>query len=245
MNMSTLAFIAPLLLSLKMAVVACGTQEAANDAKEKAEKEAKEEEETSSSKEPEATARINSESSLDEDTPKEPSLEAPKGPKELTKEQSVRLMTRLSFDRLLAQDQVFKAESFQAYYIKGDEGTMSYPDTQYVPAGSKTITTLSCPLGFKQVGQIELSIGVSEGLFDKLSPDSQWVWTNWDAGTSQKYALVTSDFTDQWGYSFMSQMFYPKHKSRILGRLYCIMKVSDLPNIDDIPEGYKTLYSGS
>lgn len=167
-------------------------------------------------------------------------------PAQLTQDQMLRASIRLIFDANMDKGRMFHDEVYQAYFYKGDEGTMAYPDSTYVPVTSRNIAA-ACPLGFKQVGQIDLSIAISHGLFSALPPESQWVWTSWKSAGSadQSYsALVTSDFTDAWNNTFASQMFYPRHKSRMLGRLYCMMNITDLPNIDDLPPGYMETLKG-
>ncbi len=158
---------------------------------------------------------------------------------EITKDQMMRASIRLVFDSFLASGKLFHDESFKTYFYRGVEGTMGYPDSTYVPVTTPNIT-VGCPMGFKQVGQIDLSIAISHGLFDHLPPESLWVWTSWKgtADVNAYYAYTVEDLTDPWGYHFDGGFFYPKHRNRMLGRLYCMMGDNDLPNIDDLPAGY-------
>lgn len=160
-------------------------------------------------------------------------------PPQITKDQMLRASIRLGFDAMLRDGKLFHDTDFKTYFFRGDEGAMGYPDSQYLPVTTKNLS-VGCPMGFKQVGQIDLSVGISHGLFDHLPPDSQWVWTSWKSSSdvNASYAMVTSDFTDAWGFHFDANMFYPKHRNRVLGRLYCMMTDFDLPNIDDLPAGY-------
>ncbi len=170
----------------------------------------------------------------------------PAQPAQLTKDQMLRASIRLGFDHFLGTGKLFHDESFKAYFYKGDEGAMGYPDSQYLPVTTKNIS-LGCPLGFKQVGQIDLSIAISHGLFNVLPPESAWIWTSWKgtADINAYSAYAVDDLTDQWGYHFDGGFFYPRHRSRQLGRLYCMMSDSDLPNVDDLPEGYFATLGGN
>ncbi len=179
--------------------------------------------------------------SKEEATPKVAQPETVEKAPELTKDQMVRASIRLGFDGFLAEGKLFHDETFKTYFYRGDEGSMGYADSLYLPVTTKNVS-VGCPMGFKQVGQIDLSIGISHGLFDHMPPESLWVWTSWkspaDTTGNSYYAYVVDSLTDQWGYHFDGGFFYPRLRTRTVGRLYCMMSDSDLPNIDDLPAGY-------
>lgn len=160
---------------------------------------------------------------------------------ELTSEQQRRVLARFIFDTNLSQGRLFHDVAFKQYYYRGDEGTMSYPDLTYVPVGTKNIS-VACPLGFKQIDRIYLSIAISHGLFDKFPPESPWIWTG-DDQTKYGYgdafdAYSTTTYTNTWSVHFDAGFFYPLHKARTVGRLYCSLSETDIPNVDDLPAGY-------
>ena len=55
-------------------------------------------------------------------------------PKALTKDQTLRMLIRASFDSLYRDGKVFEVPGI-SYVIKADHGTMGYPDVMYVPQG--------------------------------------------------------------------------------------------------------------
>ncbi len=181
----------------------------------------------------------NKPTTTDKEEAKPTVAEKPEKAPEITKDQMMRASIRLGFDHFLATDKLFHDEAFKTYFYKGDEGTMGYPDSTAVPVTTKNIT-VGCPMGFKQVGQIDLSVAISHGLLNKLPADSQWIWTSWKgtADINAYSAYAVDELTDQWGYHFDAGFFYPRHRNRVIGRLYCMMGESDLPSVDDLPAGY-------
>lgn len=173
--------------------------------------------------------------------------EAPKPvsptPRAPTKEETFKMLTRLSFDTNFKKGNVFQVENLY-YFIKGNHGTLYYPDVTYVP-DAKDVSA-SCPVGFEIADMISLSIAQKKGMFDHLVPEVDWVWTSSKAAgdTVGYYAMVTKDLTDQWGFSFTQYLEYAKHRSRIDAQVYCMMNVQDLPRIEDLPADLQSVVKG-